>query len=161
MHDCRNSTLIRINTGDEMFNRKTGTALLLLVGIGTAQAANPNFKEGEWDVSYRMELIGGPFPMPPMTVRKTTCLNQKNYVPDTSQPGQDCKVRDTQVKGDTVTWSTLCQTEQGTIETQGRVTYQGDRYQGTMDATMVSKGNPGQPLRYRYNIEGKRLGACK
>jgi hypothetical protein len=96
-----------------------------------------------------------------MTVRKTTCLNQKNYVPDTSQPGQDCKVRDTQVKGDTVTWSTLCQTEQGTIETQGRVTYQGDRYQGTMDATMVSKGNPGQPLRYRYNIEGKRLGACK
>ena len=144
-----------------MVGRQTVVALLWMFVIGTAQAAGPDFKEGEWDISYRMEMVGAPFPMPPMTVRKTMCLNQKNYVPDTSQPGQDCKVRDTQVKGDSVTWSTVCKTEQGTIESRGQVTYQGDRYQGIMDATMVSKGNPGQSLRYRYHMEGKRLGNCK
>lgn len=143
-------------------SRKMAVLVLMLAGgNGTAQAAAPDFKEGEWDVSYRMEMVGAPFPMPPMTVHKTMCLTSKNYVPDTAQPGQDCQTRSTQVQGNTVTWSTVCRTPEGTVESQGRITYQGERYQGTMDATMTGKGSPGQPIRYKYNMEGRRLGACK
>jgi hypothetical protein len=145
-----------------MLNPNAVAVLSVMAMTGVAQAATPpNFKDGEWDVSYRMEMVGAPFPMPPMSVRKTQCLTSKNYLPDTAQPGQDCKPGDTRVNGNSVTWSMQCRTREGTIEGQGRVTYHGDRYEGSMDAKIVSAGNPGQPIRYKYSMQGRRLGPCK
>lgn len=140
--------------------RHTGILLLLLAGWSGVLSAAPNFKEGEWGVRYRMEVVGAPFPMPPITVRKSMCLNAGNYVPDTAQEGQDCKVSDTKVNGDTVSWTLNCRAREGTIEGQGKITYKGASYDGRMDAKLVSNGNPGAPIRYRYTMQGERLGAC-
>jgi hypothetical protein len=136
---------------------------LLLAGglITSVQAAGPNFKAGEWEMTHHMEVVGAPFAMPPMTTRKTACLTDKNYVPDSSQPGQECKVSDHQVHGDTVSWTLQCRTPEGTIDGKGKVTYHGDRYDGSMDAKMTSTGNPAQPIHYRYTMEGRRIGPCK
>jgi hypothetical protein len=138
------------------------TAVLVLAGLtGIAQAAAPNFKEGQWETSYSMEVVGMPFKMPPITARNNVCLDQQNYVPDASQPGQECKVSNTRVNKDTVSWTLTCRSPQGTVNAEGRITYKGDRYDGSMDARLVSEGSSAQPIQYKYTMEGKRLGPCK
>lgn len=135
-------------------------ALLLAGSAGAVFAAGPDFKEGEWSVSYRMEVVGMPFPMPPITARKTMCLNKNNYVPDNSQQGQECKISDQKVNGNTVTWTMRCRAQERTIEGFGKITYQGDRYDGAMDAKLISNDNSGPAVSYKYTMQGQRLGAC-
>ena len=135
-------------------------AVIAIGAVSTAFAAAPDFKEGEWGVNYRMEVIGMPFPMPPINTKKTMCLTKNNYVPDNSQQGQDCKVSDQKVSGNTVTWTMRCQTKEGKVEGKGKITYKGERYDGAMDAEMISSANPDMPMRYKYTMNGQRLGAC-
>ena len=133
---------------------------LLLAGSAGSAVAAPDFKEGEWNVSYQMEVTGMPFTMPPITARKTMCLDKKNYVPDNSQQGQECKVSDQKVNGNTVTWIMRCRAQERTIEGQGKITYKGDRYDGVMDAKLLSADNQGPAVGYKYTMQGQRLGAC-
>lgn len=135
--------------------------LMFVVITGTAMAAGPHFNDGKWSVSYQMEVVGMPFPMPPITARKTMCLNKENYVPDNSQQGQECKVSDRKVNGNTVTWTMRCHAQERTIEGHGTVTYQGDRYDGVMDAKLISNDNAGPAVGYKYSMQGQRLGACE
>ncbi|MEK7758067.1 MAG: DUF3617 family protein [Pseudomonadota bacterium] len=134
--------------------------ILLAAGTGTAYAAGPNFKEGEWSVSYQMEVVGMPFPMPPITARKTMCLDKNNYVPDNSQQGQECKVSDQKVNGNTVTWTMRCRAQERMIEGQGKITYKGERYDGVMDAKLISADYQSPAVGYQYTMQGQRLGAC-
>ncbi len=134
--------------------------ILLAGSSGAAYAAAPDFKAGEWNVNYQMEVTGMPFTMPPITAKKTMCLDKNNYVPDNSQPGQDCKVSDQKVNGNTVTWTMRCRAQERTIEGQGKITYQGDRYDGVMNAKLISTDTPGTPVGYQYTMQGQRLGAC-
>jgi len=135
-------------------------ALLLAGSSATVFAAAPNFKEGEWGVSYRMEVVGMPFPMPPITAKKNMCLDKNNYVPDNSQQGQECKVSNQEVNGNTVTWTMRCRAQERIIEGQGKITYKGDRYDGVMDARLISVDNQGPAVGYQYIMQGQRLGAC-
>ena len=134
--------------------------ILLAAGTGVAYAAGPDFKEGEWSVSYQMEVVGMPFPMPPITARKTMCLDKNNYVPDNAQQDQECKVSDQKVNGNTVTWTMRCRAQERTIEGQGKITYKGDRYDGAMDAKLMSADNQGPAVGYKYTMQGQRLGVC-
>lgn len=135
-------------------------AVLAMSAASAAVVAAPDFKEGEWGVNYRMEVVGMPFPMPPINTKKTMCLTKNNYVPDTAQQGQECKVSDQKVSGNTVTWTMHCQTKEGKVEGKGKITYKGERYDGSMDAELISSTNPDMPIRYKYTMNGERLGAC-
>lgn len=137
--------------------------MLLHTGISVvALAAGPDFREGEWDVSYQMEVVGAPISMPPITVRKTMCLDQNNYVPDNSQPGQNCRISDRAVNGNTVTWTMNCNAQDKVIEGQGRITYHGSRYDGAMSAALLSLSmeTAGAAVSYRYSMHGQRTGDC-
>ena len=140
-------------------SKKIFAVLVMSAASGTVVAA-PDFKEGEWGVNYRMEVVGMPFPMPPINTKKTMCLTKKNYVPDTAQQGQDCKLSDQKVNGNTITWTMQCQTKEGKVEGKGKITYKGERYDGSMDAQLISSANPDMPIRYKYTMDGQRLGAC-
>ena len=135
---------------------------LLTLYTGTVFAAAPDFKEGEWGVNYRMEMVGMPFPMPPIDVKKTACLDKKNYVPDNAQPGQECKVSDQRVSGNTVTWTMRCRSQERTIEGQGTITYKdkGELYDGDMNAKIISTDNAAPAISFKYVMQGKRLGVC-
>jgi len=132
----------------------------LLLANTAALAAAPDFKEGEWGTRYRMEVVGAPFPMPPITIKRSACLTRSNYVPDNSQQGQDCQVRDTKVSGNTVSWVMRCKTREGSIEGHGKITYKKESYSGTMETRMTSNDGSVMPMTYRYTMEGERLGAC-
>jgi hypothetical protein len=134
--------------------------VVLLAGNAANAIAAPDFKEGEWGTNYRMEVVGMPFPMPPINVKKTMCLDKKNYVPDNAQQGQDCTVRDQKVNGNTVTWTMHCRAQERTIEGQGKITYKGERYDGEMNAKLISTDNASPPVSYKYTMQGQRLGAC-
>lgn len=134
--------------------------MLLAGSIGTAFAAGPDFKEGKWGVSYRMEVVGMPFPMPPITAKKTMCLDKNNYVPDNSQQGQECKISDQKANGNTVTWTMRCRAQERTIEGHGKITYNGDRYDGVMDARLISDDVQAPAVGYKYTMQGQRVGAC-
>jgi len=141
--------------------RTIKTLTIMLAGsIGTATAAGPDFKQGEWSVSYTMEVQGMPFPMPPITAKKVMCLDKDNYVPDNSQQGQDCKVSDQKVNGNTVTWTMNCRAQERTIEGHGKITYKGDKYDGVMDAKLISADGQGPAVGYKYAMHGQRQGAC-
>jgi len=140
--------------------RQIGLLGVLMATSVTVLAAAPNFKDGEWGTRYRMEVVGAPFPMPPITVRRSTCLTRDNYIPDNSQQGQDCKISDQKVDGNTVSWTMRCKTPQGNIDGHGKITYQGERYSGVMESRMTSAEGAAMPMTYRYTMEGERLGAC-
>lgn len=135
-------------------------AISAISAVSTAVAAAPDFKEGEWGVNNRMEVVGMPFPIPPINTKKTMCLTKNNFVPDNSQQGQDCKINDQKVNGNTVTWAMHCQAKEGKVEGKGKITYKGERYEGSMDAELISNANPDMPIRYKYTMNGERLGAC-
>lgn len=143
-----------------LINSKIVLALVGLSTASTAFGAAPDFKEGEWGVNNRMEVVGMPFPVPPINTKKTMCLTKNNFVPDNSQQGQDCKISDQKVNGNTVTWAMHCQAKEGKVEGKGKITYKGERYEGSMDAELISNANPDMPIRYKYTMNGERLGAC-
>lgn len=135
--------------------------ILFAGSTGLAQAAAPDFKAGEWAQSYQMEVSGMPFQMPPITAKKNLCLDKNNFVPDNSQPGQDCKISDQKVNGNTVSWTMRCRVQERTIEGDGQITYKGDHYDGVMEARLVSADSQGPGVRYKYTMQGKRIGDCK
>jgi hypothetical protein len=134
--------------------------LLFAISAGMAYAAGPDLKEGEWRESYQMEVSGMPFPMPPITANKTMCLDRNNYIPDNTQPGQECKVSDQKVNGNTVTWTLHCRAQERTIEGHGKITYKGDHYDGMMDAKLISVDYESPAVGYKYTMQGQRLRAC-
>jgi hypothetical protein len=155
------STSLENKTGETMsICTARFLTMLLAGGSGAAFAAGPDFKEGEWGVSYRIEVVGMPFPGPPITARKTMCLDKNNYVPDNSQQGQECTVSDQKVNGNTVTWTMRCRAQKRTIEGQGTITYKGERYDGVMGAKLISADSQAPAVGYQYTMQGQRLGAC-
>jgi len=115
--------------------------------------AEPNIKEGKWEISMKMEMPGMPMEMPPFI--HTQCLTSKDFLPENSgqQQSQDCEAVDVKTSGDTVTWSTKCKGENGPVSGTGTVTYKGKTFTGTMK---VQQG--GMEMTTRMN--GKYIGKC-
>ena len=65
-----------------------------------------NMQEGKWEITTKTEMVGMSMSMPPMT--RTQCLTKKDLVPQDSQQGSECKITDTKVVGNTVTWTIKC-----------------------------------------------------
>ena len=118
-----------------------------------------NMKEGDWGFTYRIEVTGAPFPLPPITFRRTMCLTKENLVPDASKKGENCEYRNKKVKGDTVSWTMVCKDRDMITKGKGRMTYKGDSADGeiNMEAT-DSRGRAMQTM--HYTITGQRFGKC-
>lgn len=119
--------------------------------------AAPNLEEGNWEISTRMEMPGMPFAMPP--TKHNQCITKKDLVPDSSQKGQDCKVLEQKVAGNTLTWRIRCQDKDGTMEGEGSITYAGKAYEGTMQARMKAKDGEVNTMKFQY--QARHTGACK
>ncbi|MFH1675123.1 MAG: DUF3617 family protein [Pseudomonadota bacterium] len=114
----------------------------------------PNMQEGMWEITSKVEMPGMPMEMPPVTY--TQCLTKEDLVPQSSQPGQECKITQTKVTGNTVTWTMQCKGQGGTMTGTGSVTYSGNSFKGTIKMTM-----PESNMEMTCHISGHRIGDCE
>ena len=129
--------------------------VVLLASLSTSIAGSgPNMQEGKWEVTTRMEMPGMSISMPEVT--STQCLTKKDFVPQGSQQGQECKIIKTKVIGNTVTWTVKCSGQGGEVTGTGRMTYSGSSFKGTIEMTMVQSNT-----KMISHINGHRIGDCE
>jgi len=127
--------------------------LLTFVSISFAGSV-PNMRDGMWEITTKVEMPGMPMNMPPM--KHTQCLTKDDIVPSGSQPGQECKVTQTKVSGNTVTWTMHCKSQGEEMKGTGKITYSGDSFKGTIKITMSRRN-----MQMINHISGQRIGDCK
>ena len=113
-----------------------------------------DMKEGKWEITTQTEMVGMSMKMPPMT--HTQCLTKKDFVPQDSQQGKECKITDTKVMGNTVTWTVKCHGHGGGATGTGKITYSGNSFEGTFEM-VTDQSN----MRMISHMSGHRLGDCK
>jgi len=129
-------------------------SIILLASVSLSLAGSKlNVKAGKWEVTTRMEMPGMQMNMPPMT--HTQCITENDYVPQTSQHGEECKITQTRVSGDTVTWTMHCRGEGGEMNGSGTVTYRGDSFEGEISMSMAPSG-----MSMTIYTSGRRIGEC-
>ena len=130
-------------------------SVVLLTSLSTSIAGSgPNMQEGKWEVTTRMEMPGMSTSMPAVT--STQCLTKKDFVPQGSQQGQECKITKTKVDGNTVTWTVKCSGQGGEVTGTGRMTYSGSSFKGTIEMTMTQPN-----VKMISHINGHLIGDCK
>jgi len=135
------------------------TIIGLFLG-GTFAFAGVNMHEGLWEITTRMEMQGMPMQMPAR--KHTQCLTKKNMlktmVPKEQDKEEECKITDTKISGNTVTWVMKCSGEDA-MEVTGKTTYHGDTFEGTI--TMISNDPEEGKMKMINHISGRRIGECK
>ena len=138
------------------------TLFALFAFLPSAVLAAPNLKDGEWEITMTTQIKGMPqmkgMPaMRPVTYKQ--CITQQDAVPQPREKNRDCKVKDQKILGNTVSWEMVCNDKDGAEMTStGKITYKGDRFDGTMKSTMTGK-ETGQ-MEINQKMTGKRLGPC-
>ena len=128
-------------------------SIILLTAISiTFAGSGLNMKEGFWEITTKTKIPG--MEMPPM--KHTQCITKNDLVPQSSQPGQECKITETKVIGNTVTWTMQCKTQGEEMKGTGKITYSGDSFEGTIIISM-----PQANMKITTHISGKRIGDCK
>ncbi len=132
--------------------KKIYAALTILLAVASVSYAGPNIKEGKWEITTKMEMPGMPMAMQP--VINTQCLTQKEMVPQRSRPGQECKIDNIKISGNTVSWVITCNSGQGgQVKGTGKITYEGKTMKGTMK--MKQSG-----MEMTSHISGNYIGEC-
>ncbi len=130
--------------------------LVATLGWSAAQAAEPNFQPGLWEMTIQMEVPGMPMNMKPVTQRH--CVTRKDLVPPTTSPNQRCKMLDRHMQGNTLIWDMSCDQGQATMRGHGEIVYTGDTVKGTVNMTM--HGGPNGDMHMVQRLSGRRIGDC-
>ena len=127
---------------------------------GTFAFAGVNLHEGLWEITTKIEMPGMPMQMPAR--KHTQCLTKKNMlktmVPREQAQEEECKITDTKISGNTITWVMKCSGEDA-VEATGKITYRGDTFEGTI--TMISNDPKEGKMKMIHHISGRRIGECK
>ena len=130
------------------------SAVLLAVVSVSIASLQPNIQAGNWEITTSMKMPGMKMGMEP--ARYTQCLSRRDPVPRSSQEAEECKVTETKVVGNTVTWVERCHSHGGDTIGTGEITYSGNRFQGTIEMTTAQS-----EMKIINLISGQRIGDCK
>lgn len=84
-------------------------AVVMLAGANCLAESAPNLQEGPWEITSEMEMMGMTMP----AVKHKQCITRDNAVPDSAQQDQECKMVNTSVDDDTVSWNMVCESPEG------------------------------------------------
>ncbi len=131
--------------------------LFLLLIFPSFIFSQNEIKEGEWEITVKMQMEGMNFDMPATTVKQ--CIKKENPFPVETKKEKmpDCKILKQEVKGSTVNWEMECKEGKNTFYSKGSITYKGNSFEGKQ--TMEIKGEEEQKITQTMN--GKYLGPCK
>jgi len=122
--------------------------------------AEVNMQEGNWETTMEMKMEGMPGVMPPIVTKVQQCITKKDLVPKTANKEQKCDIKSQKVLGNKVSWNMVCVDKNGTMESQGEITYAGNSYQGVVKTKTTTKDRPGKPMTSSMKMMGKRFGPC-
>ena len=129
---------------------------IIIIGISVICShitfAEPNMKEGQWEITAKTEMRGMPMAMPP--VKFTQCLTQQGNVPQNKELYENCQLLSSNVEGNTVTWVVQCNDEGKSIKSTGKITYKGNSFDGVVKTTI-------EDLEMTQIMTGKYIGDCK
>ena len=92
-----------------------------------------------------------------MATTFTTCVTNKNPVPQDAQTSKECKLDKVSQSGKTWSWTVTCKTREGTMTGEGSATYDGN----TMKSSATMKGSMGgRNIDMASTTTGRYLGAC-
>jgi hypothetical protein len=145
-------------------------SMLVVVTMTAAAAAQTAVKPGRWEFSSQLQLPSAAqlppgVSLPPgvqaqpgggTSATHTSCIDPDKAVP--TDPRQGCKIDSMKRSAGTITWSTTCTSQQGTIRSEGVAHYHGNTMDGTM-TTHVPTG-AGQSMTNTMKITGRYLGPC-
>jgi hypothetical protein len=122
-----------------------------------AAFAEPNIREGLWEITTKTEIAGMPADaIPPVT--QTHCLTDKNKIPQLLQKDQACQITDTKTQGNEASWKMKCRNEINLITGSGKITYKGDRLDGIIHIQMQQA--EGAPMKLTQHLQGRYSGKC-
>ncbi len=134
--------------------KKLITVLLVLFTSASFAFADINMKEGEWEITTKMEMTGMPMQIPPQTNKQ--CITKQDMLPQNNKPENgDCKVKNMKTSGGTVSWVIECDSPNGKSSGSGKITYSGNTMKGSIK--MKVPGN----IQMTTKLTGKRIGPCK
>jgi hypothetical protein len=142
---------------DPTFARSSAELRLAAVAALMLLAAPPTVAQGSddlWDVNVKMEIVGMPFPMPPVAQR--LCVrkggNDNEFVPKR----ENCSVSDARRSGNKLSFRMAC-TGKDPMTGTGEFTFASDAYDGLIRL----KGKmEGQDVEMTQAVAGKRVGGC-
>jgi hypothetical protein len=112
-------------------------------------------KAGRWQSTIETEMSGMPMKMPVRTI--VTCVtkeqadNAETLIPKSGDTRGGCTYSDVKVDGNTISWKMTC--AKSGMTGSGKLTYNGDSYDGSMHMTM-------QDHEISAKYTGKYVGAC-
>ena len=82
------------------------------------------------------------------------CITRDNAFPGSVQPDQVCKMVETSVNRDTVSWKMVCDSPEGQSNLTGKITYHGDTFKGILRIDM-------QGMEMIQHMSSRRIGDCE
>lgn len=132
----------------------TVLTVVCLTGLAVP-ARGLDFQEGRYQITSTVKMPGMPMQPPATTI--TECLTKQDPVPSESAGSGNCSITDMQTAGNTVTWEMSCDHQGQQMTSRGKMTYHGDRFEGTVDTRM---GPQAGNMQMTTTIKGQRLGDC-
>lgn len=126
-------------------------AALMIVGALPAAAQG---SDDLWDVNVKMEIVGMPIPMPPITQR--LCARKGGNDNDFVPRQENCSVSDARRSGNKLSFRMVCAGKNPMTGT-GEFTFVADAYNGQV--RMKGKME-GEDIEMAQTIVGKRVGGC-
>lgn len=138
--------------------RNIFVTLAIIITLVLAAGASAEMKEGLWEITTKSEIKGMPMQMPATTMKQ--CITKKDMTPkpERQEKGQECKIKDQKIIGDTVSYTTECKSAEGTMTSASKITYKGNSFDGTTNTTMKTKGQPDTLMTSK--MTGKYTGPC-
>jgi hypothetical protein len=128
---------------------------LLIILLSPIYSGAIEFNPGLYEITSEIKMPGMPVAIPPQTM--TECLTNEDRVPNMDSVGQGCKIKDMKQTKNTIVWKMECTQEGHKVESECRITYHGDTFEGTVKTKMGPEtGN----MNITTIITGKRIGKC-
>lgn len=116
--------------------------------------AAPDMQPGRWEITSTFAMPDMAFRMP--TTKHTQCIAPEDLIPRAQQENEKCQLIENAIVGDTVSWQVVCESGGGTMNSQGKVVYHGDSFEGTV----ITTGSQ-MPAGMTQQLSGKRIGDCE
>jgi hypothetical protein len=134
-------------------------ALCVLTVFSASAAFSLDMNEGDWEVTMTTSMQGLPFQMPPQTYTMTQCLTKQDMAPH-DRSKKNCVIKDQKTVGNTYYWKVICEDKSGRTEGEGRITYSGATYDGTINARLTDNARGGASMTMATKMNGRYLGPC-